>query len=163
MLDAASDSPTFAEATTSVTLATTLVAPYLPSDWERIHYYHGISPQPPELLYRSNFATDRFPIPKGRFHDVLTKTAHGVFGTPLNAVWGTVAPQIRDLLKAHKIRYSAILAARFSTSVEGYKDKLGPTVLWIATRPGTTTAEDAHAVSPDILAILAASGVDGVV
>jgi hypothetical protein len=82
---------------------------------------------------------------------------------PLNAVWDTVAPQIREFLKARKIRYSAIKTARFVTHGEDGKDTLGPVVTWIATHPTTTTAENAHDASPDILALLKANGVEGAV
>ena len=133
------------------------------SDWERTNYYNGISSDPPELLYRSDLFENPFPIPKGRFPHLRTKTVHGVFNTPLNAVWGTVAPQIRQLLKARNIRYSVIHTARFVTHGEDGKDTLGPIVIWIATHPGTTTAENAHDASPGILALLEANGVEGAV
>ena len=139
------------------------VPTYALSDWERTNYYNGISSDPPELLYRSDLFENPFPIPKGRFPHLRTKTVHGVFNTPLNAVWGTVAPQIRQLLKARNIRYSVIHTARFVTHGEDGKDTLGPIVIWIATHPGTTTAENAHDASPGILALLEANGVEGAV
>jgi hypothetical protein len=132
------------EATASPTIASdaTAVAPYVLSDWERTNYYNGISPDHPELLYRSDLLKNTFPIPKGRHPHLPTKTVYGVFNTSLNAVWDTVAPQIREFLKARKIRYSAIKTARFVT--HGGKDTLDPVVIWIATHPTTTTAENAH-------------------
>ncbi|KAH7887054.1 hypothetical protein F5I97DRAFT_1936606 [Phlebopus sp. FC_14] len=111
-------------------------------------YYHGISPDPPELLYRSDLLSNPFPKPVGRLHHLPTKTVYGVFNTSLNAVWDTVAPQIRDLLKDRKIRYSAIQTARFVTHGEDKKDSLGPV--------------NAHDASPDILALLEANGVEAV-
>ena len=138
-------------------------ATYVLSDWEKTIYYSGISPDPPEPLYRSDFLENPFPIPTGRYHHRSTKTVYGVFRTPLNTVWGTVAPQIREILKAWKIRYSAIHAARFVTHGSDGNDTLGPIVIWIATQPTTTTAENAHDVSPDILSLLKASGVEGAV
>ena len=141
----------------------TAVAPYALSDWERTTYYNGISPDPPELLYRSDLLENPFPKPKGRHPHLPSKTVHGVFNTPLNAVWGAVAPQICELLEARKIRYSAINTARFVTHGEDGKNTLGPVVIWISTHPTTTTAENAHDASLDILALLKASGVEGVV
>jgi hypothetical protein len=88
--------------------AATPVAPYVLSDWGRTTYYNGISTDPPEFLYRSDLLENPFPIPKGRHPHPPTKTVHGVFNTPLNAVWDTVAPQICELLKAREIRYSAL-------------------------------------------------------
>ncbi|KAM5534635.1 hypothetical protein V8D89_011647 [Ganoderma adspersum] len=129
----------------------------------RTTYYNGISPDPPELLYRSDLLENPFPVPKGRHPHPPTKTVHGVFNTPLNAVWDTVAPQIRDVLKARKIRYSAITTARFVTHGEDGNNTLGPVVIWIATHPATTTAKDAHDASPEILALLRANGVEGMV
>ena len=141
----------------------TSVAPYVLSDWERTNYYNGISSDPPELLYRSDLLENPFPIPKGSHPHLPTKSAHGVFGTPLNAVWATVAPQISELLKARTIRYSAISTARFVTHGEDGIDTRGPVVIWITTHPTTTTAENAHDASLDILTLLKANGVEGVV
>lgn len=138
-------------------------SPYVISDWERTTYYHSISPDHPDLLYRSDLLEHPFPIPKGRHPHLPTKTAHGVFNTPLNAVWDTVAPQIRQVLKTWKIRYSAINTARFVTHGEDGKDTIGPVVIWISTHPATTTAKNAHDASPDILTLLKANGVEGAV
>ena len=142
---------------------TTEFSPYFLSDWERITYYLGISPNHPELLYRSDLLENPFPTPKGRNPYTPTKTVYGVFNTPLNTVWDTVAPQIRDIVKSWKIRYSAIKAARFVTHGEDGTDTLGPIVIWIATYPTTTTAETAHDASPEILALLKGNGVEGAV
>ena len=138
-------------------------SPYVPSDWERTTYYSGISPDPPELIYRSDFLENPFPIPKGRHPYLPTKTAHGVFNTPLNAVWGTVAPQICECLKALKIRYSSINVARFVTECEDGNNTRGPIVIWIATHPATTTAKNAHDASLGILALLKDNGIEDVV
>ncbi|ETW75104.1 hypothetical protein HETIRDRAFT_481777 [Heterobasidion irregulare TC 32-1] len=141
----------------------TAAAPYTVSDWERTTYYNGISPDHPELLYRSDLLENPFPTPTGRHPHLPTKTVYGVFKTPLNAVWDTVAPQIREFLKSRKLCYSAIQTARFVTHGEDAKDTLGPIVIWIATHPTTTTAENAHDASPYILALLKANGVEGAV
>jgi hypothetical protein len=55
------------------------------------------------------------------------------------------------------------MTARFVTHGEDGKDTLGPVVIWISTHPTTTTAENAHDASPDILALLKANGVEGAV
>lgn len=141
----------------------TAVTPYMVSDYERITYYHGISLNPPDLLYRSDLLTNPFPVPKGRHSPTPTKTVHGVFNTQLNKVWHDVAPQICKILKARDIRYSAVKAARFFTHGEDGKGSLGPIVVWIATHPKTTTAENAHDVSPDIIGLLATVEVEGAV
>jgi len=161
-------SPTLSKASpylSALSIATdsTAVSPYTISDWERTTYYHGISPDHPDLLYRSDLLKNPFPIPKGRHPHLPTKTVYGVFNTLLNAVWDTVAPQIRQLLKTRKIRYSTIKTARFVTRGEDEKDTIGPIVIWISTHPTTTTAENAHDASPGILALLKANGVEGVV
>lgn len=133
-----------------------IVDPYFVSEYERITYYHGISPEPPELLYRSDLQKNPFPVPKGRFPHLAVKTAHGVFNTPLNPVWNTVAPKITSFLKGRGIRYSVVKAARFTTTFDetGKDGPLGPIVIWIATHPGTTTAKNAYDASPAILEIL---------
>ncbi|KIN92951.1 hypothetical protein M404DRAFT_963035, partial [Pisolithus tinctorius Marx 270] len=133
------------------------------SEWERATYYNGICYDHPDLLYRSDLAENPVPIPKGRHRHPPTKTIYGVFNTSLNAVWDTAAPQIRDLLKARTIRYSAIQTARFLTHDEDGKDTLGLVVIWIATHPNTTTAENVCDASQAILALLEDNGVEGVV
>lgn len=162
-------SPTIGEASAYLSAHspadTAPVSPYAISDWERTTYYNGISPggDHPELLYRSDLLENPFPVPTGRHPHIPSKTARGVFNTRLNAVWHAVAPLIRELLKNLKIHYSAFKAARFLTHGEDGKDTLGPVVVWIATHPGTTTAENAHDASLEILSLLKANGVEGVV
>lgn len=141
----------------------TAVTPYLVSKYERITYYHGISLDPPELLYRSDLLDNPFPLPKGRHTPTPTKTVHGVFNTQLNKVWHNVAPKICNILKGRRIRYSAVMAARFFTHGEDGEGSLGPVVIWISTHPGTTTAENAHNASPDIISLLEDVGVEGAV
>ena len=59
----------------------------------------------------------------------------------------------------------AINTACFVTHGEDGKDSetIGPVVIWISTHPTTTTAENAHDVSQDVLALLKANGVEGAV
>ncbi|EJD00197.1 uncharacterized protein FOMMEDRAFT_136267 [Fomitiporia mediterranea MF3/22] len=143
----------------------TATAPHLVSEFERTHYYHGISPDPPELLYRSDLESNPFPLPppRARWSEIPVKTAEGVFKTPLNPVWHTVAPLIVALLKQRCIKYSALKSARFSTRDEDGKKTLGPIVIWISTHPTTTSAENARDASPDILRILEEHKVKGAV
>ncbi|PIL26642.1 hypothetical protein GSI_11267 [Ganoderma sinense ZZ0214-1] len=165
-----SDASTTASALLGIPSSVTTVSEYSPSEWEKETYYHGVSFDHPKLLYRSNYL--HTPFPTGRFKRNSTKSVVGVYNTPLNPVWHTVAPKIREVLKAHKIRYAAIHAVRFVThgkEGEDEKDSLGPVVIWIATHPASrthptgTTADDAHRASPDILALLEANGVHGAV
>ncbi|QRV97300.1 transmembrane protein [Ceratobasidium sp. AG-Ba] len=143
------------------------VAPHLVSEFERINYWHGISFDPPELLYRSDLESNPFPVPVlapgTHWFTIPAKTAEGVFETPLNAVWHVVAPMIVALLKKRGIKYSALKTARFSTRDEDGKKTLGPIVIWIATHPKTTSAESARDASPDILHILEEHGVQNAV
>ncbi|KAH9954592.1 hypothetical protein BC827DRAFT_1242128 [Russula dissimulans] len=146
----------------------TAVSQYGPDEYERMSYYNGIAGDGghPELVYRSDFFTTRFPKPVGRFGYVPVKSARGVFNTPLNRVWDTVGPQIRDLIKAREIRWSCINTARFFTDGppgEEAKGSLGPVVIWIGVIPGSTSPDTAHDVSQQILALLLKNGVDGVV
>jgi hypothetical protein len=142
-----------------------VVAPNLISDFERIHFFHGVSGNPPELVWRSDHATNPFPVPpKGvRFFNIAHKTANGVFETDLNPVWDTVAPLIIALFKERGIKYSALLPVRFSTPNDQGKQTLGPVGLWISTHPGKNTPKDARDASPPILQILENHGVKGVV
>ncbi|KAF6758906.1 hypothetical protein DFP72DRAFT_961530, partial [Ephemerocybe angulata] len=143
-----------------------IVAPHLISKYERAFYYNGISGDPPELLWRSDFESKPYPTPPpgARFFHVPSKTAHGVFGTLLNAVWDTVGAQIVAAMKARGLQYSALKTARFS-SVEDGKDEetLGPIVVWIAVRPNTTNAATVRDATPDILRILSDAQIIGVV
>lgn len=140
-----------------------MAAQYQPSEREKKTYYHGISDDPPELLYRSDYLENPFTLPEGRFHHIPAKTVHGVHNTPLKSVWRTVAPQICDILKSRKIRYSVLQTARLSTEGEDGGETFGPVVIWIVVHPGSTTVDDAHLASPEILALLAANGVHGAV
>ncbi|KAG9084188.1 hypothetical protein FRC06_004179, partial [Ceratobasidium sp. 370] len=145
--------------------ARTVVAPHLVSQFERVHYWHGISMDPPELLYRSDLESNPFPVPLPgtRWAQLAVKTAEGVFETPLNPVWHTVAPKIVALMRKRGIRHSVLKTARFSTRDEDGNKTLGPIVIWIATHPNTTSAEDARDASPDILQILEEHKVEGAV
>ena len=147
--------------------ALTVVAPDLISQFEMNFWYYGISRNPPKLLWRSDLDTNHFPLPQPgeRFFKVPTKTAHGVFGTRLNEVWDTtVAPQIRESMKAHGLKYSALKTARFSTVVEeNGEETFGPIVVWIAVHPNTADAGAVRDATPDILHILNDAQVTGVV
>ncbi len=121
-------------------------------------WYHGLSGNPPKLMWRSDLETNPFPIPPPgtNFFKIPTKTAHGVFNTPLNDVWDdTVASRILASMKAHGLKYSALEMARFSTVEDGKDETLGPIVVWIAVRPNTTNAGAVRDATPDILHILA--------
>ena len=131
----------------------TVVAPHLISKYERVYYWNGISPDPPELLYRLDLDLNPFlvPVPGERWSELPVKTTEGVFGMPLNAVWDIIALMIVSLLKKRIIKYSAINTAHFSTREGEGKKTLGPIVIWITTHPNTTSAKNAHDASPEIL------------
>ncbi|ODN80330.1 hypothetical protein L198_07830 [Cryptococcus wingfieldii CBS 7118] len=167
-------SPTISEANTLVSQlsprsdAYTVVTPDLISEYEANFWYHGISVDPPKLMWRSDLETNPFPTPQrgDRFFKVPTKTAHGVFNTPLNSVWDTVAPRIIASIKSHNLQYSALKAVRFSTRFSTLQDEdetFGPVVVWIAVRPNTTNAGAVRDATPDILGILASANVTGIV
>ncbi|KAI0040922.1 hypothetical protein FA95DRAFT_1683535 [Auriscalpium vulgare] len=137
----------------------TPVGPYAVSKFERTAYYHGISPDTPELLYRSDLFDHPFPIPKDGFAHLPTKTTHGVFNPPINVVEDTVAPQIVQCVKARNIRCSSFSTAPLVTHGEEGDSTSGPIVIWFVSLPNTTTAENVHDASPDTLALLEAHGV----
>jgi hypothetical protein len=135
-----------------------VVPPDLISKYEMNFWYHGLSGNPPKLMWRSDLETNPFPLPPPgtSFFKIPTKTAHGVFNTPLNDVWNDiVAPRILASMKAHGLKYSALTTARFSTVEDGKDETLGPIVVWIAVRPNTTNAGAVRDATPDILQILA--------
>ncbi|KAI0059350.1 hypothetical protein BV25DRAFT_1993657 [Artomyces pyxidatus] len=86
--------------------ALTVISPALISKFERTYWYHGISGNPPKLMWSSDFDTNPFPIPAlgARFFKIPHKTAHGVFNTPLNA-------------------YSVLKTVRFSTVKDGEEEE----------------------------------------
>ncbi|KAF7969808.1 hypothetical protein HWV62_25924 [Athelia sp. TMB] len=146
----------------------TAVSEHGPSAFESTTYYNGITGDGdhPILVYRSDHLTTPFPRPVGRFANLAVKTLRGVFDTSLNNVWETVGPQVRDLIKAHKIRKTSIDPARFFTHGppgDEAKGSLGPPVIWVGVYPGSTSPETAHDVSQEILAILLKHEVDDVV
>ncbi|KAF9460378.1 hypothetical protein BDZ94DRAFT_1283951 [Collybia nuda] len=128
-----------------------VVAPNLLSDFERVHFFHGVSVEPPQLVWRSDINTNPFPVPGPgcRFFEIAIGTVEGVFDTPLNPKRG--------------IKYSALMAVRFSTRDDDKKKTLGPITLWISTYPKTITPEQSRDASPHILRILQDHGVAGAV
>ncbi|KAL1673562.1 hypothetical protein EV122DRAFT_282835 [Schizophyllum commune] len=159
----ASRTPTVSDADTlfsrysSNSLAFTVVAPDLISKYESDFYYHGLSGCPPPLLWRSDLEDNPFPAPRpgDRYFSIPVKTAHGVIGSLLTAVWPAVAPAILASLKSRGIRYSAVQPVRFSI-VEGDGDeRLGPVVVWIAIPPNSAKAGAVRDATPEILHILA--------
>ncbi|KAJ7634708.1 hypothetical protein FB45DRAFT_865374 [Roridomyces roridus] len=162
--------PSVASNISAFTLAsgTTVPAVRSPCAYEKKWYYNGItgSSDWPDLLYRSDYRTAPFVRPTGRFAQVPVKSVHGVFDTPLNAVWHVVGPEIRKILNDHAIGYSSIDTARFYThglSGEDEKGSLGPVVIWIGIAPGSTSPDTAHDVSLEILALLERNKVPEVV
>ena len=145
------------------TTPATLSSLHAVSNYERTWYYNGITNNGdhPPLLYRTG--SDKYPfiLPTDRVVSEPIKSLRGVHGTSLNNVWKIVGPQINALVKQTiKIRYS-IDPACFLTHGEN-EDTLGPAVVWIAVYPGSTSADTAHDVSKDILALLKLHGVDDV-
>ncbi|KAF8208723.1 hypothetical protein K438DRAFT_1712445 [Mycena galopus ATCC 62051] len=146
----------------------TVVSQYAPDEYERTTFYNGITGNGdhPELVYRSDFLTTPFPKPVGRFAHIPVKSLRGVFDTPLNGVWHTVGPQIRNLIQSSKVNWSSVDPARFFTHGppgEEEKGRLGPVVIWIGVIPGSTASDTAHDVSQEILALLLKNGVEDVV
>ena len=132
------------------------------SDFEASSYYLGISDDHPLLLYRTGSEKYPFVKTKGSQAYRTSKSVRGVYGTPLNAVWSTVGPLVRDLIKTQEIRYTSIDVARFITHETDKKDIPGPVVRWIEVHPGSTTADTAHNVSENILGLLESYGIEGV-
>lgn len=160
-----SDADTLFSRYSSNSQAFTVVTPDLITKYESDFYYNGLSGSPPPLLWRSDLEENHFPAPlRGdRYFSIPVKTAHGVIGTPLNAVWPAVAPAILASLKSRGIKYSAVQPVRFSI-VEGDRDEyLGPVVVWIAIPPNSAKAGAVRDATPDILHILADAQITDVV
>jgi hypothetical protein len=142
---------------------TTVASIFAVSHYERTSYYSGITDagDQPDLLYRTG--SDKYPWiqPKGNAYQPI-KSLRGVYCTPLNDVWSTVGPQVRDLVKDRNIHYCSIDTARFVTHGEDGEETLGPVVIWVGVYPGSTSADTAHEVSQNILELLEKNGVKGV-
>lgn len=143
---------------------------HAPTPYELASYYNGITANGdhPVLVYRSDSVTTPFPEPNSndRYFHLPVKSLRGVFNTPLNKVWGTVGPEILDLIKVRKIQWTSIDPARFfthDTPGEGDKGSLGPVVLWIGVQPGYTSPDTAYEVSQEILALLRKNDIEDVV
>ena len=147
----------------------TVVSEFNPSPFERASYYNGITGDDdhPLLLYRSDYGTTPFNKPTGRFASLPVKSIHGVFDTPLNKdnVWIPLGLQIVQIIKARKVSLTSVDPARFYThpAGEGGKGSLGPVVIWVGVKPGTTSSGTAHEVSLEILGLLKDKGIEGVV
>ena len=145
--------------------ATAVASAYAVSDHERTPYYNGITDdgEHPDLLYRTGSTRYPWIQPSGRHAYQPTKSLHGVYRTPLNDVWSTVGPQVRELVKARTIRYS-IDPARFVIHGEPKdgEDTLGPVVIWVGVYPSSISADIAHEISETILELLEKNGVKGV-
>ncbi|KAJ7310608.1 hypothetical protein DFH08DRAFT_718779 [Mycena albidolilacea] len=119
----------------------------------------------PVLVYRLTFVT-LFPKPLGRFTHAPVKSLREVYDTPLkrlNGVWGTVGPQIHDLIKDWKINWSSIDPACFFTHAppgEEEQRSLSPIVIWVGVVPGSTSSDGTHEVSQDILELLRKNAVE---
>ena len=142
--------------------ATSVGSAHAVSDFEASSFYLGISDDHPLLLYRTGSEKYPFVKPKGFQAYCTFKSVRDVYGTPLNAVWSTVGPLVRDLIKTQKIRYTSIDEARFITHETDKKDIPGLIVIWIGVYPGSTTADTAHDVSENVLGLLESYEIEGV-
>jgi hypothetical protein len=135
--------------------------------YEKNMFYLGIGPTgyQPELLFRSDLLTNPFVKPGSHpgHPYVPTKALRGVHGTPLNKIWKTLGPQIRDLIIAHLVQWCSINPARFITYGKDEVGILGPVVIWIAVYPSSTTPATAKIVSDEIISLLRENGIEGVV
>ncbi|KLO15878.1 hypothetical protein SCHPADRAFT_888176 [Schizopora paradoxa] len=137
-----------------------MVSEHGPDEFEKRVYYNGITgtgdADHPALVYRSNALTTPFPKPTGRFAHIPVKSARGVFDTPLNKVWDVVGPKICYIIKTREVHWTSIDAVRFFTHGAPGEDEegtLGPVVVWIGVKPGSTSPDTAHELSQDILAL----------
>ncbi|EIW52232.1 uncharacterized protein TRAVEDRAFT_24514 [Trametes versicolor FP-101664 SS1] len=153
--------------TPSTLSASAVLSVHAPDDYERTSYYNGISASDhPDLIYRSDYLTRPFPKPAGGHADLPVKSIHGTHGTPLKDVWDVVAPQVFALLKAGEIKWTSLSTVCFFTDTPGEDEGtwgLGPPVIWVKVPPGSTSADAAHEVSQEILAVLKTHDIDDVV
>ena len=143
---------------------TTVVSPHAVSGYERTSYYNGVTDdgEHPDLLYRTGSAKYPWILPAGRHAHPPPKSLRGVHGTPLNRVWSTVGPQVRDMVRSGvRTRYT-INPARFVTHGEDRQETLGPVVIWVGVYPHSTSPDTAYKVSQSILALLEKNGVEDV-
>jgi hypothetical protein len=137
--------------------AFTAVMLSLISQFEMDFYHHDISGSPPLLLWRSDLKDSHFPVPAlgTRFFSIPVKTARGVIGMPLNAVWLAVAPAIVAHLKSCGMRYLAVQPVCFCILEDNMDRYLGPAVVWITVPVKFNNARAVCGAAPNILHILA--------
>ena len=136
-------------------------SPYVVSEYEAMHYYTGISPAPPKLVWRTGGLKYPWVKPEGHEACRILKEIRGVFGHKLNAVWKTVGPLIPDVLKTHKVHWSSIDVARFITIEEGDEKFRGPVVIWVGVYPDSLLGGVDKAAN-EILDLLARYDIDDV-
>ncbi|KDR85956.1 hypothetical protein GALMADRAFT_235146 [Galerina marginata CBS 339.88] len=164
-----SDMPAESSSPTTPARDAPAVSQYTPDEYERTSYYNGLvqGGDHPDLVYRSDMFTTPFPKPVGNPARIPVKSAHGVFGTPLNGIWTTIMTEIISMIKAAGIKWSGLSRVRFRTrGLPGNSEEesvRGPVVIWVGVIPGTTSAETAHNVSQEILKLLRENGVEDVV
>jgi hypothetical protein len=167
---ALSDPTTLSDQEIGFSYDTTIIAPDLISQYESNLYYHGYSDDPPKLMWRSDFDTNPFRMPKRGEH--LSKpartTAFDVGNTPYNKVWwSTVVPRLRALFKAHDFRCSTLKRlniVRFSTvDDEDGTETLSPITAWIQVRPNRANAAAIRDVTPEMVEILVEAGLCSVI
>ena len=158
-------SPTFSDATLLSRLAGTAAADGdFISPAEHVHFYHGVSDDPPPLLQRSDLKEHPFVIPRERHSVIPVKTVQTANHPILkNELWKyTVAPKIIELLEdeSRAVDVSSMLPVRFSTAAEDGKDVLDDhVVLWISVRPDSTKEASCRAANAPILDIFAQHGI----
>ena len=136
-------------------------SPYIVSEYEAMHYYAGISPVPPKLIWRTGGLKYPWVKPEGPEACRIVKEIRGVFGHKLNTVWKAVGPLIPDVLKTHKVHWSSIDVARFITIEEGDEKLRGPVVIWVGVYSDSLLGEIDKAAN-EILNLLARYDIDDV-
>jgi hypothetical protein len=140
-------------------LSASFAAPsrYVLSDWGRTTY---TTVSLPTLLSSSTLPHPQGQTPSSPYQDRLWTLQHAAQRClgHCRSPDPRVVESSEDSLLSHPSRQ-----ARLSPTARTGKDTLGPVVIWIATHPTTTTAENAHDASPDMLALLKAIGVEGAV
>ncbi|TFY83041.1 hypothetical protein EWM64_g973 [Hericium alpestre] len=132
---------------------------YAVSTAEATFYYSGISPSPPQLVFRTS--KQPWVKPTGPEAYRHLKQLRPVYGHQLNDLWDTIGPQVVDLLDQQKILFSSVDVVRFSSGTN--EDVvISPVVLWIGVIPDSLGGEDAFKSANTLLNLLGSHGIHDV-
>jgi hypothetical protein len=142
-------------------VSSTLFEPDSVSDYEKYHYYHGISSSPPELIYRSS-RTPFFAPQRAEAYS-RERCLLPVYDHAIRSIWYALCTAIVSSLDALNVLWSTIDVVRFGTyERRGAPMNISPIILWIGVLPDTLSYHEASKSCSDILVLLSQYNLDSI-